>query len=1522
MSRSIDQRIVEMRFDNAQFERGAKDTMSLLDRLKEALKFGGAKDGFKDVQSAANGLSLDGIAQGVENISSKFSALGAIGFAVLQDLTKRAIEFGTNMVKKVLDPIMGGGRTRALNMQQAQFQFEGLGMDVEATMENANNAVLGTAYGLDEAAVLAANFGATGMEAGQDMEDALRGVSGVAAMAGASYSDIGQIFSTVAGQGRLMGNDLNRLAARGVNAAATMAKQMGITEREFRELVSQGEISFQMFADGMNDAFGEHATKANETYTGSLSNMRAALARVGAKYFTPHLVRQRDLFNALTPLINRANEALDPLFDRFNSFLDLRYEGIIDFLNMLDDDKTGGRVLEAGIKAINQAFDTLMTYVGPVKDAFLSIFGGPTIDGVVGFLDALTAIIAGFALTETASANLQRTFAGVFAIFDLGAYVIWEVVKMIGRLVSSLFDGATGFLDFTGGIGDSIVAFRDAVKEGEGFGKVIQFIEGVLGNVIEFLKRSARAIGDFFGGIDIDFDLFASAGERLLTALTPMATLGKLAASAWSGFLSVLGWVWELLAPMVTQVGEWGKTFVTTLAGALRDADWSLVLDTINTLLLGGFFLMLRDFFKDIGSGLTGGGIIDNINGVFGSLTDTLGAMQNNLKAGTLLKIAGAIALLTASVIALSMVDPVALTKSLTTIAVMFGQLMGAMSIFSMMANGPAIVKLPLLAAGLILLAGAITVLTIPVLILSRMDWDGLAKGLAGLAGILLLMVPTAAILSGLSGSFIRIGLAMIPFAAGIAIMGTAIKSMGNLSWEQIGRGLTTMAGALVAIGVGLSLIPSSAVMRKAVSLVLLGTALNLIVSPLERMGAMSWEAIGKGLATLGGALGIMAIGLSLMGGTVLGSAALILAAAALNVLMDPLERMSQFDWEAIGKAMTVLAGSLVILAGGLYLMSGTLLGSASLVVAASALMILMNPLERMGKMDWEEIGKAMTVLAGGLVILAGGLYLMTGTLLGSAALVVATAALVLLVPVLSALGAMSWQEIVTGLAALAGVFTLIGIAGLLLTPVVPTLILLGVALTLIGGSMLLAGAGMLAFGAGLTAIGLAVATSGAVLINFLEEAITLLPKLATALANAAADFIVTIAERSGDIIGAFGTLMSDILTEIRNRAPEVRDTFVTVMLEILGAIRQMAPEIRFTLVVVVTQALAAVRQLAPEFAATAMVLLFTFLDTIEANSDRVIEQGVRILEGLIRGVLMYVFGMDRAGAESVVSFLSGIRSGMGSVLSTGVEVLNSLISGIQRAIPSLPSIARGAIVAFLTAISRMFPTLTASGRNILGSVGQGILSAVPGWISSITASARSLGASIVSGIVSGISSNAGRIASAATGAARTAFNSAKSFLGINSPSKLFMWVGEQMDEGWAKGMDDNANLIENASERVAKGSIDTLSAALSKIPDYLDGNMDVQPVVKPVLDLSEVKKGSNELQKLLSTDETYTSYLRASDIFNSPMNARRVDTPAQVTKNYKFEQTNTSPKALSSPEIYRNTKNLISRSKEAIDAN
>ena len=315
-----------MTFDNAQFEAGIKQTITSLSELKEALQFNTAALNLGNVQDAVNGFKLDNISSAVEGLSSKFSALGVVGLRVLTNLTDSAINLGKRIYNISLGQILTGGKNRAQKVADARFQLKGLFNDaekVESAFASASKAVDGTAYGLDAAVSTASQLASSNVQLGEDMDTALRGVAGLAAMTNSSFEEMGQIFTKVAGNGRLMGMELTRISAHGVNAAATIAKCLNTTEAEVRDMVSKGKIDFNTFAKAMNSAFGDQAAKANETMTGALSNVRSALSRIGEIFYSG-IIENKEfiaLINDLRIAINSVKKSLEPLKAPFKTLV-------------------------------------------------------------------------------------------------------------------------------------------------------------------------------------------------------------------------------------------------------------------------------------------------------------------------------------------------------------------------------------------------------------------------------------------------------------------------------------------------------------------------------------------------------------------------------------------------------------------------------------------------------------------------------------------------------------------------------------------------------------------------------------------------------------------------------------------------------------------------------------------------------------------------------------------------------------------------------------------------------------------------------------------------------------------------------------------------------------------------------------------------------------------------------------------------------------------------------------------------
>ena len=168
----------------------------------------------------------------------------------------------------------GIGRLTAI--EAAESKLSGLGnsaADVSSIMENANAAVKGTAYGLDEAATTAAMAVASGIKPGQELEGVLTTVADTAAIAGTSMSEMGNIFGSVAARGKLHGDDMMQLTSRGIPVLQLLGEELGKTSEEVSEMVSKGEIDFKTFEAAMSSGVGGAAKTAGETTIGAFKNM-------------------------------------------------------------------------------------------------------------------------------------------------------------------------------------------------------------------------------------------------------------------------------------------------------------------------------------------------------------------------------------------------------------------------------------------------------------------------------------------------------------------------------------------------------------------------------------------------------------------------------------------------------------------------------------------------------------------------------------------------------------------------------------------------------------------------------------------------------------------------------------------------------------------------------------------------------------------------------------------------------------------------------------------------------------------------------------------------------------------------------------------------------------------------------------------------------------------------------------------------------------------------------------------------
>ena len=481
---SIDERIVKMKFDNRQFEDGVKETIRSLGQLEDSLK-------------------LEGIRDSVDQIGDKISMLGVIGATVVNKITTSLLETGKNFINSVLEPILEGGKKRALNMEHALFMFKGLGIDETIALDNANTAVLGTAYSLDAAAKAAAMLAASGQQLGDPMTHSLRAIAGVAAMANAPFEDMAHIFTTIASNGKLMTQQIRQFSYRGLNMAALLAKELGVSEARVMEMTTAGDISWEKFYTAVYNQYGDFAAKANETFEGAAANLRAAWARVGAPFFTILHESKRDVANAFRPVVNEFNAGLEPIRMLFKDWMGYKTDRKIKWLENLDLSslKQFIQVLANLGKAalvLKKAFDKAWDKVFPPKKG----------KEAAGWIVAIRRFTQELIPLREQALKIEKFFRGILSIFGIA----FDLVKMVFRAIKALLmpvleifglvgkaaKGTGGnILDFLAWIGDLIYKFREWLNESELLVKITDGLE----SGIRFLINTVKKLFNFIGNL-------------------------------------------------------------------------------------------------------------------------------------------------------------------------------------------------------------------------------------------------------------------------------------------------------------------------------------------------------------------------------------------------------------------------------------------------------------------------------------------------------------------------------------------------------------------------------------------------------------------------------------------------------------------------------------------------------------------------------------------------------------------------------------------------------------------------------------------------------------------------------------------------------------------------------------------------------------------------------------------------------------------------------------------------------------
>ena len=253
---------------------------------------------------------------------------------------------------------------------------------------------------------------------------------------------------------------------------------------------------------------------------------------------------------------------------------------------------------------------------------------------------------------------------------------------------------------------------------------------------------------------------------------------------------------------------------------------------------------------------------------------------------------------------------------------------------------------------------------------------------------------------------------------------------------------------------------------------------------------------------------------------------------------------------------------------------------------------------------------------------------------------------------------------------------------------------------------------------------------------------------------------------------------------------------------------------------------------------ATSLKTLISSLTGLDASGVSTFKKAVNSLgETNVSGVVKAFNGSAGKMASVGGNLVSSITRGMSSKSSGLSATANSLSNSIYKSFASRTSlfVKIGAMY-----VSNMAKGITSYRSRLIAAVGSVSRSAASSG-KSYFGSFYDTGKYLVIGFASGISANSFR----AEAMAKAASDAAKSQLKVNSPSKVFMKHGASVVEGFTKGISDNTGDVVSSSKSMAKASINSFSKAVSKVYDYLNGDVETKPTIRPVLDLSEVKSGA-----------------------------------------------------------------------------
>lgn len=1321
MSTTIDSKVVEMKFDNKQFEQNVATTMSTLEKLKQGLNLSGASKGLENVNSAAKSINFAPLGQAVETVGLKFNAMYTIADQALRNITNSAVNAGKRIVSALtIDPIKTGlseyeTQINAVQTILANTESKGTTLgQVNAALDELNTYADKTIYNFTE---MTRNIG-TFTAAGVDLDTSVNAIQGIANLAAVSGSTSQQASTAMyqlsqalssgtvklmdwnsvvnAGMGGQVFQDALKETARvhGVNVDK-MIKKHG----SFRETLQEGWITSDILTETLS-----HFTMAAEEGSEQWEKYKKSLMDDGysEKQANAILKLSNTATNAATK-VKTATQLWDTLKETAQSGWTQTWEiilgdfgeakklfsGIYETLSPILEEmsKSRNELLSGGLSSgwkqlLGEGIADEEGYRESIKNVAKDhgiaiddmIAAEKELDGSLDDSEAFQKVlqkglkdgsISSDMLSESVT-NLADKMRNMSEEEREAAGYTEEHLTQIEALEKGLKDGTVSMDEFT-----------KKMMKPSGRENIIESLYNAFKAVVSIVTPIKEAFSEIFPALKPE-QLYAFT--ETLRDFTAKLTLSETASNnlkrTFKGVFAILDILRQAFVAVIKAIAPlFGG--LDNLGGGILDvtASWGDWLVALNeTIKKTGFF---NKVVETVHKGLEKikaflGPVVDGFNKFKAAISDVFSniSIKAEERLGPLARLGNFIKQVFVGLgNILKKVFPY-ISSAASGIGNVVTDLLGSIATAIQDADYDKVFD--------ILSGGIMSAIGIGIAKFMNGGGDLIegGKGLVEQIGDILDGAGEA--LGAFTDSLKADTLKKIAIA--IAILAGALLVLALIPSERLATSLlavTTLFGELMgSMAIFSKMGDLKNVTKLAAALISLSAALFILAIAMKIMSTMTWEEMGIGLISITVGIGALVGAVNLLPEKKVNAAAKAIKkmSTAMLILAVAIKIMSTMSWEEMGIGLITMVVGLGAMVGAVNLLpKDTAIRAAGMIGLATAMVILGAALKIMATLSWGDVARSLVALAGSLGILAGAMALMKKSIPGALAMLIVAPALAVLAGVLHLMSGLSWEEIAKGLVALGG--SLLIIAGAM--ALMQTAISGAAALLVVAASLAILTPVLMALGSmSLAEIGKSLLMLAGVFAVFGLAALVLQPLVPTMLALAGSLALLGIACAA---IGA-GVLMCGVGLTALAAALAASGGAITVF---VTSIISLIPFLIEQIGVGIIKLCEVIAGGSDAICDAVTVIIIAIVDALVASVPAIVDGALVLIVELMNSLVEYTPVIVTALFDFLIGVINAIAAKLPELIQAGVNLLMSFFSGVVDALKSVdPSVLLNGLIA------------------------------------------------------------------------------------------------------------------------------------------------------------------------------------------------------------------------------------------------